>query len=418
MKSWKKALIKTFALLSLLILFNPANTAFAAVPLDAVADKFREVLTDGNLTNFMLSQGKALFYWLGLIQLTWNMIKMLLEGNGDIHGATIAVARTILSIGIMLLLLDNSVVYFGMIIDSFKQMGEAVGGPLQVSNLVDMSAQLVNDIYQYLWDSTSGLTYIGCLLMAIIPVTLIFICFSTIILTALLAQCKTYISASVAVYLTGFGGCEYTKNIAITAYKGVLSASVELFTIYVLLGIGNELFRNFLTEANQGSGLDVMLNVFHILIAAIVYAGCVKTLPQFISTIINGFSSGGASTAGMASTAASVGGAVASAGLTAAGGVAGAYVGGKAATGGGWNKLGMGLLGAAKGAYGSNTGAVGRMSRQGGESHLRNAYDTLLGKNKNNLTPGSTQAPETSKPPTDMRPPEEIDLSSFNTNFS
>lgn len=182
------------------------------MPLDAVADKFREVLTDGNLTNFMLSQGKALFYWLGLIQLTWNMIKMLLEGNGDIHGATIAVARTILSIGIMLLLLDNSVVYFGMIIDSFKQMGEAVGGPLQVSNLVDMSAQLVNDIYQYLWDSTSGLTYIGCLLMAIIPVTLIFICFSTIILTALLAQCKTYISASVAVYLTGFGGCEYTKT--------------------------------------------------------------------------------------------------------------------------------------------------------------------------------------------------------------
>lgn len=397
-----------------------AGAALAAVPLDAVSDKFKQVLESGTLTQFMLAQGKRLFYWLALIQFSWNMIKMLTEGNHDLYGLVIAVTRTILSIGIMLLLLDSSVEYFSMIIDSFRQMGEAVGGPMQISNLVDMSSEIVHSIYKYLWDTTNGLTWVACVLMAIIPVTLIFICFSTVILTALLAQCKTYISASIAVYLTGFGGCEYTKNIAITAYKAVLSASVELFVIYVLLGVGNELFNNFLNEAAAGEGLDVMMNVFGILIAAIVYAGCVKTLPSFISGIINGSAAGGASTAGMASAAGSIGGALASGGLALAGGAAGAYVGYKGAAGGVLKKVGQGITGAVKGAYGGNTGSVGRMARQGGESQLRSAYDQLMGKN-NNLTPGNTQVGNSSTQNTpsnsNVQPPEEPDLSGFNTEI-
>ena len=422
------AIIFLFAAIIFCILLVAAELYFisaasAAAPIDAVSDKFKQVLESGTLTQFMLEQGKRLFYWLALIQFSWNMIKMLTEGNHDLYGLVMAVTRTILSIGIMLLLLDSSVEYFGMIIDSFRQMGEAVGGPLQISSLVNMSSEIVNSIYQYLWDTTNGFTWLACVIMAIIPVTLIFICFSTVILTALLAQCKTYISASIAVYLTGFGGCDYTKNIAITAYKAVLSASVELFVIYVLLGVGNELFQNFLTDATTGEGLDVMMNVFSILIAAIVYAGCVKTLPQFISGIINGSSAGGASTAGMASAASSIGGALAAGGLAIAGGAVGAYAGAKGASGGLASKIGQGMIGSAKGSYGGGTGAIGRMARQGGESHLRSAYDLLMGKNVNNLTPGgNTQgrnsAPSIQNTPgnSNVRPPEEPDLSGLNTD--
>ena len=216
---------------------------------------------------------------------------------------------------------------------------------------------------------------------------IIMLSFAMSVLTLIIGLCKLYLSALIAIYFVGFASLDYTRNIAITAYKSVYCSGVEVFVMYLLFGIAHDIFPTFFADVQSMTVSDIIPLCCQLVVATVVFAGALKTLPQFASGIVAGSPLGGGIQAGSgAALAGAVAGGVATGIATVAGAGLGAVGGVKLAGamgGGGWSKLGHGLAGVVKGGFGGEHGAVGNMMRQAGFNAVRRGLE----KQHNNITP-------------------------------
>lgn len=383
-----------------IILYSP-ESVWAEQQVDGVITKFQDVLRDGaNIRDYLFNAAKKLFWILGLIQLSWNMYQLVLEGRFELQSVILCALKNIFLLVIMWFFLSNAESHFRLIINGFMNAGKSLSGGGTMSELISLGAQTTTTLFQSI-DKVQGSIFakIPAYIFGGICSIIIMLSFAMSILTLVIGLCKLYMSALIAIYFVGFASLDYTRNIAITAYKSVYCAGVEVFVMYLLFGIAHQIFPKFFTDVQTMTVSDIIPLCGQLVIATFVFAGALKMLPQFASGIVAGSPLGGGIQAGSgAALAGAVAGgvatgiaAVAGAGLGAAGGVKMAGAMG----GGGWSKLGHGLAGAAKGGFGGKQGAVGNIMRQGGFRAVRRGIEQMQqhnsitppGSNPNNVNP-------------------------------
>ncbi len=188
-----------------------------------------------------------LFWTLGTISLAWTG-GMLILRKADIGDFFAEFIRFIMFFGLFLWLLRNGPQMASAIIQSMQKIGEQASGISSVtpSGIVDIGfmiwKQAVSNLS--LWSPIDS--FVGVALSAGIMLLL-----AAVAVNMLLVLVSAWILMYAGIFFLGFGGSRWTSDMAINYYKTVLGIGVQLMTMVLLVGIGNDLLSGFYAKMNS-----------------------------------------------------------------------------------------------------------------------------------------------------------------------
>lgn len=360
--------------------------------LDNLAKQIETTLTRSELSVKLIASARSLFLVLATIQIAWNFIQLAADGKTDMQSVVSMLIRQMIFIGFFYYFLDNGVTIFNSIIKGFEEKGQELSRVTSVSVIFSLGVDTALDIIYNAWEINDGLSVIPIMAIVGFAALIVLMAFTTATLCALITLSKTYIACTVGVYFLGFGGNSYTKDIAINSVKVCFMSGVEYFTIFLMVSIGRDLFANIVTLETMKSIGTYSLS-FQVVVAAVVFGGCVKTIPGFVAGIVTGSSgSAGGGSAGEAGGMMAMAGAAAGAAVTGGAMLAGGAIGAAGAAGG----FGAKVKAFATGAAGAKNGSISGILREKGMDQLRGkssgggGNSSTQGTNPNNVTPGDT----------------------------
>ena len=345
--------MKKIITLLIVCLIIQTPEAFAAINgqgiLDNVQNQFQTAASGWAST--LTARASWLFWVLALISMVWTH-GMLLFRKADIAEFYGEFIRFIVFTGFFWWLLTNGPQMAHDIIGSMQTLGNTASGisGTTPSGIVDVGFQIFNTVVQQS-SIASPITSTAGLIMAIIVIAIL----ALIAANMLILLVTGWILAYAGVFYLGFGGSRWTSDIAISYFKTILNIGVQLMTMVLLVGIGQQFINAYYAQMDANMNLNDMASM---LVAAIVLLVLVNKIPPMIGHIAQGGGThalGGGFGAGSAIAAAGVAGAAAAmAGNTAVAGAANIAGGAQA------------VMAAAKQASQNSSSASDLVSRMGG----------------------------------------------------
>ena len=288
---------------------------------DTVLQKYEQA--SKSWSSIIIDHASRLFWTLVLISMVWTFGMMALR-KADLGEFFAEFVRFTVFTGFFWWLLTNGPNFANSIIQSLRQIGgeaTGLGKDLNISSIVDMGF----NIFFKALDNTSFWSpvdsFIGVILSGIILVVLALIGVNMLVLL-----CSAWILMYGGVFFLGFGGSQWTSDIAINYYKTVLGVAASLLAMTLLIGIGASFLDAFYAQMSTGIDFKEM-SVMVIVVIILLYL--VEKVPALISAMtgawvaggIGHFGTGAALGAfGLATAAAATGGAALVAGATSMGG--------------------------------------------------------------------------------------------------
>jgi P-type conjugative transfer protein TrbL len=347
--------MKKVIILLVVCLIIQTPEAFAAINgqgiLDDVQNKFQTAAADWAAT--LTAKASWLFWVLALISMVWTH-GMLLFRRADIAEFYGEFIRFIVFTGFFWWLLTNGPQMAHDIIGSMQTLGNTASGisGTTPSGIVDVGFKIFNTVVQQSSIASPIISTAGIIMATIVIAILALIAANMLILLV-----SGWILAYAGVFYLGFGGSQWTSDIAITYFKTVLNLGVQLMTMVLLVGIGQQFINAYYAQMDVNMNLNDMASM---LVAAIVLLVLVNKIPPMIGHIAQGggiHALGGGFGAGSAIAAAGVAGAAAAMAVNTA-------VAGAANIGGG----AQAVIAAAKMASQNSSSASDLVSRMGGVS--------------------------------------------------
>ncbi|AHB06151.1 P-type conjugative transfer protein TrbL [Xanthomonas perforans] len=326
--------------------------------LDQVVTEFATRATSWQTV--VMNAAMFLFWTLGTISLVFTFGFMALR-KADIGEFFAEFIRFILFFGFFLWLLRNGPAFANSIIQSLARIGEQASGVASVtpSGIVDIGFMILKQAFtnSSIWSPVDS--FIGVALSVGILILL-----AVVAVNMLLLLVSGWLLMYAGIFFLGFGGSRWTSDMAINYYKTVLGVAVQIMTMVLLVGIGNDLLSSFYARMNTGTLNFEELGVMLVFCVALLML--VNRVPPLVAGIITGSGIGGAGGIGNFGAGAAIGAAMGAASMAAgAASVAGAAVMGGAASAAG----GMSAIKAAFENAGSSAGGEsGGMPMLGGGS--------------------------------------------------
>lgn len=270
-----------------LLLF--CSSSFAAIDnaglLDTVLSRY--AASAATWANEIQTRATWLFWLLVPISMVWTFGFMALRRAeiGEFFGEFI---RFTIFTGFFWWLLTNGPNFANSIILSMRQIGgnaTGSGHALTPSGIVDIGFVIFDRVLteSSFWspvDSAVGII-IGLIILVILAL---------IGVNMLLLLISGWILAYAGIFYLGFGGSRWTSDIAINYFKTVLGIAMQLFTMVLLVGIGQDILNDYYTNMSAGVEFGEMAVL---LIVAVVLLVLVNKLPALIAGVITGASVGG-----------------------------------------------------------------------------------------------------------------------------
>jgi type IV secretion system protein TrbL len=326
--------------------------------LDQVVTEFATRATSWQTV--VMNAAMFLFWTLGTISLVFTFGFMALR-KADIGEFFAEFIRFILFFGFFLWLLRNGPAFANSIIQSLARIGEQASGVASVtpSGIVDIGFMILKQAFSNssIWSPVDS--FIGVALSLGILILL-----AVVAINMLLLLVSGWLLMYAGIFFLGFGGSRWTSDMAINYYKTVLGVAVQIMTMVLLVGIGNDLLSSFYARMNTGTLNFEELGVMLVFCVALLML--VNRVPPLVAGVISGTGVGNAGGIGNFGAGAAIGAAMGAASMAAgAASVAGAAVMGGATSAAG----GMSSIKAAFEKAGSSAGGEsGGMPMLGGGS--------------------------------------------------
>lgn len=311
----------TVYLMAVFLIFFAASTQAASAGLNT-SDLF-----DGILQRFMtaasswgskmVDYGTWLFWGLASISMVWTYGMMALK-KSDIGEFLAETVRFLATTGFFLWILRNGPQIAISIVDTLRRVASdasGVGYALSPSGIMDVGFDIFFKVVDgsSVWSPASSI--VGLFVAAAILIML-----TLVAVSLLLVLISSWIMAYGGVFLLGFGGGQWTQDIAINYYKNVLGIGVQAMAMILLVGIG----KSFIDQFYAAISTDLSIKDLAImLVVSIILLSLVKTIPPMLAGIVSGGGSGGGGggigVAGALSGAAMAGAAMSSMAAAAAG---------------------------------------------------------------------------------------------------
>ena len=301
--------------------------------LDQVVTEFATRATSWQTV--VMNAAMFLFWTLGTISLVFTFGFMALR-KADIGEFFAEFIRFILFFGFFLWLLRNGPAFANSIIQSLARIGEQASGVASVtpSGIVDIGFMILKQAFRNssIWSPVDS--FIGVALSVGILILL-----AVVAVNMLLLLVSGWLLMYAGIFFLGFGGSRWTSDMAINYYKTVLGVAVQIMTMVLLVGIGNDLLSSFYARMNTGTLNFEELGVMLVFCVALLML--VNRVPPLVAGIITGSGIGGAGGIGNFGAGAAIGAAMGAASMAAgAASVAGAAVmGGAASAAGGMSAI-------------------------------------------------------------------------------
>lgn len=287
--------------------------------LDQVVTEFATRATSWQTV--VMNAAMFLFWTLGTISLVFSFGFMALR-KADIGEFFAEFIRFILFFGFFLWLLRNGPAFANSIIQSLARIGEQASGVASVtpSGIVDIGFMILKQAFtnSSIWSPVDS--FIGVALSVGILILL-----AVVAVNMLLLLVSGWLLMYAGIFFLGFGGSRWTSDMAINYYKTVLGVAVQIMTMVLLVGIGNDLLSSFYARMNTGTLNFEELGVMLVFCVALLML--VNRVPPLIAGIISGTGIGNAGGIGNFGAGAAVGAAMGAASVAAgAASMAGAAV--------------------------------------------------------------------------------------------
>ena len=266
-----------------------------------------------------------LFWTLGTISLVFTFGFMALR-KADIGEFFAEFIRFILFFGFFLWLLHNGPTFANSIIQSLARIGEQASGVASVtpSGIVDVGFMILKQALKNssVWSPVDS--FIGVALSVGILILL-----AVVAVNMLLLLVSGWLLMYAGIFFLGFGGSRWTSDMAINYYKTVLDVAVQIMTMVLLVGIGNDLLSSFYARMNTGTLNFEELGVMLVFCVALLML--VNRVPPLVAGVISGTGIGNAGGIGNFGAGAAIGAAMGAASMAAgAAGMAGSAIMGAA----------------------------------------------------------------------------------------
>lgn len=302
----------------------------------------------------VMNAAMFLFWTLGTISMVVTFGFMALR-KADIGEFFAEFIKFILFFGFFLWLLRNGPNFANSIIQSLARIGEQASGfsSITPSSIVDVGFMIWKQAIRNLSAWSPIDSFIGAVLSAGILLLL-----AVIAVNMLLLLVSGWLLSYAGIFFLGFGGSRWTSDMAINYYKTVLGVAVQIMTMVLLVGIGNDLLSSFYARMNTGTLNFEELGVMLVFCLALLML--VNRVPPLVAGVITGSSVGGAGGIGNFGAGAAMGAVMGAATMAAgAASVAGsAVMGGAASAAGGASAI--------KAAYSKASAASGEGGGGGG----------------------------------------------------
>lgn len=201
---------------------------------DDAEDKFKIATSVWAAT--LTARSSWLLWVLALISMVWTH-GMLLFRNADIAEFYGEFIRFIVFTGFFWWLLTNGPTMAIDVIGSMQILGGTASGisGTTPSGIVDVDFKVFNTVAQQSSIASPVMSTAGIIMATIVINILALIAANMLILLV-----SGWILAYAGVFYLGFGGSRWTSDIAISYFKTVLNIGVQLMTMVLLVGIGQQ----------------------------------------------------------------------------------------------------------------------------------------------------------------------------------
>ncbi|RYZ91295.1 MAG: P-type conjugative transfer protein TrbL [Proteobacteria bacterium] len=255
----------------------------------------------------IMQAATRLFWLLVGIDFIWTGINLALE-KATFEKIVAELIKRIMIIGFFFALLINSGEWAGAIINSFRNLASeagasGVGGSngISPSNIFDIGLRIAGELSEQITFSEIGESVSRVIISIVILIAFAFI--AGLLLVALV---ELYIALNAAVILLAFGGSRWTIDYAIKYLSYILSTGMKIFVMQLLIAIGQTFIQNMNTQFQGNITQSLVL-----LGASVVLCMIVKTIPDYIQSIVSGLAPSSAGngliTAASAAAGASIG---------------------------------------------------------------------------------------------------------------
>lgn len=236
----------------------------------------------------VMNAAMFLFWTLGTISMVITFGFMVMR-KADIGEFFAEFIKFILFFGFFLWLLRNGPNFATSIIQSLARIGEQASGfsSITPSSIVDVGFMIWKQAIRNLSAWSPIDSFIGAVLSAGILLLL-----AVIAVNMLLLLVSGWLLSYAGIFFLGFGGSRWTSDMAINYYKTVLGVAVQIMTMVLLVGIGNDLLSNFYAKMNTGTLNFEELGVMLVFCLALLML--VNRVPPLVAGVITGSSVGGA----------------------------------------------------------------------------------------------------------------------------
>ncbi len=278
--------------------------------LDQVVTEFSTKATTWQA--IVLNAATWLFWTLGTISMVWTFGMMALR-KADIGEFFSEFVKFIVFFGFFLWLLRNGPDFAHSIIQSLQKLGEQASGVSSVtpSGIVDIGFMIWKQAVSNLSAWSPIDSFVGVVLSAGILLLL-----AVIAVNMLLLLVSAWILMYAGIFFLGFGGSRWTSDMAINYYKTVLGIAVQLFTMVLLIGIGNDLLLSFYAKMSKGTLNFEELGVMLVFCVALLML--INRVPPLLAGIITGSGVGNAGGIGNFGAGAAMGAAMGAASMAGA----------------------------------------------------------------------------------------------------
>ena len=339
-----------------------------------------------NATNQWIDQflnyAQNLFVVLAGIEFAWTAVILLLEQR-ELEAWVAGFIKKLMGISFFYALLLNAKTWIPVIIDSFTQIGQNVGGTgkLTPEGILQAGVTMAGQILK----AASSITLVAVatgnsawvLLLAVIAIVIV-ICYIALAFQFIMAQVEGYIVISTGMLYLGFGGSRWTSSYAERFLGAAVSTGIRIMVIFLIIGLGQQLTNNTWSPAVAAILPQVVArdyqgaveNAFVFTAGIVIFTALALRLPKVVSAVISGSPSlsGGDLTGGVGSI---LGGAAAVAGMIAA-------------------PEALAAMGGAAGATGAADGATSASTASGLNS-ASSATSTMGAASANDVSPPSSQ---------------------------
>lgn len=250
--------------------------------LDSLLDKFQQVA--GTWTTVIADYANWLFWGLVLISMVWTFGMMAMQGEG-LTGVLAEIVRFLPSL-VFYYLLINGPSISQSISNSMRQLAAnalGISTGISPSSIVDMAFAILTKVSSAasIWSPMISTIMITVAIVVLVVMSLIAI-------NMLIMLVSAWVLCYAGVILLGFGGSKWTSDIAINYLRTVLSIGIQLFTMTLIIGIGQSFIDQYFSLIKDD--VPDLNSLIVLLLASIVLLVLTNKLPLLLSGVVGGAS--------------------------------------------------------------------------------------------------------------------------------